>query len=92
MTISAAYLCEKDSLSGQTLSCWKRSSLQGMTVLQKSCASRPIVRVQLTFYSAFRNSNEPIYDMEQDDFNVIFIISFENVEMLFYNTLSLFFF
>nr|CAH0100448.1 unnamed protein product [Daphnia galeata] len=37
MTITAAYLCEKDSLSGHTLSCWKRSGLQGMTVLQKSC-------------------------------------------------------
>ena len=71
MTISAAYLCEKDSLSGQTLSCWKRSSLQCMTVLQQSCKSRPIVRVQLTFYSAFRNSNEPVYDMEQEDFNVV---------------------
>jgi hypothetical protein len=88
MTISAAYLCEKDSLSGQTLSCWKRSSLQGMTVLQKSCTSRPIVRVQLTFYSAFRNSNEPIYDMEQDDFNVIFIISFEMFYL--FNTFSFF--
>jgi hypothetical protein len=71
MTVSAGYLCEKDSLSGQTLSCWKRSSLQSMTVLQQSNTSRPIVRVQLTFYSAFRNSSEPIYDMEQDDFNVL---------------------
>jgi hypothetical protein len=42
-----------------------------MTVLQQSNTSRPIVRVQLTFYSAFRNSSEPIYDMEQDDFNVL---------------------
>ncbi len=71
MTVSAGYLCEKDSLSGQTLSCWKRSSLQSMAVLQQSNTSRPIVRVQLTFYSAFRNSSEPIYDMEQDDFNVL---------------------
>lgn len=79
VTVSAAYLCEKDSLSGQTLSCWKRSSLQCVTVLQESSPSRPVVRVQLQFYSTFRNSTEAIYDMEKEDFHVNFtILSFEN--------------
>lgn len=68
MTVSAAYLCEKDSLSGQTLSCWKRSSLQCVTVLQQSASPRSVVRVQLLFYSNFRNSTEAIYDMEKEDF------------------------
>ena len=71
LTVSAAYLCEKDTLSGATLAYWKRSSLQFMTVLCPSSLSRPSVRVQLVFFPAYRSNNEPIYDMEQDDFTVI---------------------
>lgn len=70
LTVSAAYLCEKDTTSGATLSCWKRSSLQCVKVLCPSSLSRPVVQVQLVFNPAYRSSNEPIYDMEQDDFAV----------------------
>ena len=73
LTITAAYLCEKDTLNGQTLQYWQRSKLQSMTILQESSPSCQFVKIQLSFSSSFRGNSEPIYSMELDDFTVIFL-------------------
>lgn len=71
LTVSAVYLCEKDALTGQTLFCWKKSSLQAVMLVQTpDFPSHPIVEVQLLFHPTSRRGNDPIYVMEQDDYEV----------------------
>lgn len=70
-TVSATYLCEKDVLNGATIVCWKRSSLQTLTLLQTTSST---VKVQFSFNSLA--SNEPIYVMEQEDYQVNYNLNF----------------
>lgn len=69
-TVSTVFFHEKDSLNGQTISCWRQSSLQRVILLEEPSITHPRARIQFSFHPVTRNGNEPVYLVDEDDFNV----------------------
>ncbi len=73
LTVSSVRLSEKDSLTGKTLTNWKRSTLRSLSVLAPSSdtesAYAGLVRFQLIFLGGL-GQQAPTYTMEDNDFAV----------------------
>ena len=73
LTVSADFIREKDSLSGQTICSWHRSTVESLSVLVTGSSS---IRFQFVFHnhhsSPARQANA-IWIIEEGDFTVIFI-------------------
>lgn len=71
LTVSTDFVREKDSLSGQTICSWHRSTIQSLSVLLTGAS----IRFQFVFYnhhsSPARQANA-IWIMEENDFRVKF--------------------
>ena len=67
LTISPWILCEKDVLSGLTLSSWKMTQLKSVQVLERQPEH---VRLQFNFVPASQSNRLRIYIMEENDFDV----------------------